>query len=195
MPSPPGCHGCGGVTSTPGTGRRCRIRRCWLPRSANSSTTSRGNRPPGAGPGAGRWRPPAVRTHPGLGHRCRQRHRPRPPRSNSPPREPKWCSAISTKPRPRRPRTDRPRGGIAHAYPLDVADAAAVERFADQVCAAHGVPDIVVNNAGVGHGGNFLDTPADRYGRGDGRQFRRSGQLLRGFCAAHGDPWAPAATW
>ncbi|MHA3021033.1 SDR family oxidoreductase [Mycobacterium sp. BMJ-28] len=57
------------------------------------------------------------------------------------------------------------RGGIAHAYPLDVADAAAVERFADQVCAAHGVPDIVVNNAGVGHGGNFLDTPADRYGR------------------------------
>ncbi len=52
------------------------------------------------------------------------------------------------------------RGGIAHAYTLDVADADAVERFADEICAEHGVPDIVVNNAGVGHAGMFLDTPA-----------------------------------
>jgi NAD(P)-dependent dehydrogenase (short-subunit alcohol dehydrogenase family)/pimeloyl-ACP methyl ester carboxylesterase len=57
------------------------------------------------------------------------------------------------------------RGGIAHAYTLDVADADAVERFADQICAEHGVPDIVVNNAGVGHTGMFLDTPADEYDR------------------------------
>jgi NAD(P)-dependent dehydrogenase (short-subunit alcohol dehydrogenase family)/pimeloyl-ACP methyl ester carboxylesterase len=56
-------------------------------------------------------------------------------------------------------------GAVAHAYRLDVADAAAVERFAEQVCASHGVPDIVVNNAGVGHAGNFLDTPADQYDR------------------------------
>jgi len=57
------------------------------------------------------------------------------------------------------------RGGVAHAYPLDVADAAAVEEFAEQVCAEHGVPDIVVNNAGVGHTGMFLDTPAREYDR------------------------------
>ena len=57
------------------------------------------------------------------------------------------------------------RGGIAHAYTLDVADADAVERFAEQVCAEHGVPDIVVNNAGVGHAGMFLDTPRDEYDR------------------------------
>lgn len=57
------------------------------------------------------------------------------------------------------------RGGVAHAYTLDVADAEAVERFAEQICAEHGVPDIVVNNAGVGHTGMFLDTPAEEYDR------------------------------
>ena len=57
------------------------------------------------------------------------------------------------------------RGGVAHAYTLDVADADAVERFADRICAEHGVPDIVVNNAGVGHSGMFLDTPRAEYDR------------------------------
>jgi NAD(P)-dependent dehydrogenase (short-subunit alcohol dehydrogenase family)/pimeloyl-ACP methyl ester carboxylesterase len=57
------------------------------------------------------------------------------------------------------------RGGIAHPYVLDVSDADAVERFAEQVCAEHGVPDIVVNNAGVGQAGEFLDTPADQWER------------------------------
>jgi len=57
------------------------------------------------------------------------------------------------------------RGGVAHAYTLDVADADAVERFADRVSAEHGVPDIVVNNAGVGHAGLFLDTPREEYDR------------------------------
>lgn len=56
-------------------------------------------------------------------------------------------------------------GGTAHPYVVDVADAEAVERFADQVCAEHGVPDIVVNNAGIGLAGAFLDTPADRFDR------------------------------
>ncbi|MCW1959885.1 MAG: SDR family oxidoreductase [Mycobacterium sp.] len=56
-------------------------------------------------------------------------------------------------------------GGVAHSYSLDVADADAVERFADRVCAEHGVPDIVVNNAGIGIAGNFLDTPADQFDR------------------------------
>ncbi|BBY15361.1 SDR family oxidoreductase [Mycolicibacterium litorale] len=57
------------------------------------------------------------------------------------------------------------RGGIAHAYALDVSDADAVERFADEVCATHGLPDIVVNNAGVGQAGRFLDTPRDQWDR------------------------------
>jgi len=57
------------------------------------------------------------------------------------------------------------RGGVAHHYVLDVADADAVEAFAERVCAAHGVPDVVVNNAGIGHAGSFLDTPADQWDR------------------------------
>ncbi len=57
------------------------------------------------------------------------------------------------------------RGGIAHPYVLDVSDADAVERFAQQVCAEHGVPDIVVNNAGVGQAGEFLNTPANQWER------------------------------
>ncbi|OBI82602.1 SDR family oxidoreductase [Mycobacterium sp. E740] len=56
-------------------------------------------------------------------------------------------------------------GGVAHAYTVDVSDADAVERFVDRVCAEHGVPDIVVNNAGVGHAGMFLDTPPEEYDR------------------------------
>ena len=57
------------------------------------------------------------------------------------------------------------RGGVAHAYVLDVSDADAVELFAERVCAAHGVPDIVVNNAGIGQAGSFLDTPAEQFDR------------------------------
>jgi NAD(P)-dependent dehydrogenase (short-subunit alcohol dehydrogenase family)/pimeloyl-ACP methyl ester carboxylesterase len=56
-------------------------------------------------------------------------------------------------------------GGVAHPYGLDVADPEAVEAFADKICAEHGLPDIVVNNAGVGQAGNFLDTPADQFDR------------------------------
>ncbi len=57
------------------------------------------------------------------------------------------------------------RGGVAHSYVLEVSDAAAVEAFADRICAEHGVPDIVVNNAGIGHAGSFLDTPAEQWDR------------------------------
>jgi NAD(P)-dependent dehydrogenase (short-subunit alcohol dehydrogenase family)/pimeloyl-ACP methyl ester carboxylesterase len=57
------------------------------------------------------------------------------------------------------------RGGVAHPYVLDVADAEAVEAFAEQVCAEHGVPDIVVNNAGIGQAGLFLDTPPEQFDR------------------------------
>jgi NAD(P)-dependent dehydrogenase (short-subunit alcohol dehydrogenase family)/pimeloyl-ACP methyl ester carboxylesterase len=57
------------------------------------------------------------------------------------------------------------RGGVAHTYTLDVSDAEAVEEFAELVSAEHGVPDIVVNNAGVGNAWVFLDTPAEEYDR------------------------------
>jgi NAD(P)-dependent dehydrogenase (short-subunit alcohol dehydrogenase family)/pimeloyl-ACP methyl ester carboxylesterase len=56
-------------------------------------------------------------------------------------------------------------GGTAHAYTLDVSDAQAVEAFAEDVCGEHGVPDIVVNNAGAGQAGRFLDTPAEEWDR------------------------------
>lgn len=57
------------------------------------------------------------------------------------------------------------RGGVAHPYVLDVSDADAVEAFAERVSAEHGVPDIVVNNAGIGQAGGFLDTPAEDFDR------------------------------
>jgi len=49
-------------------------------------------------------------------------------------------------------------GVEAAAYQLDVADAEAFERFAKQVRADYDVPDIVVNNAGIGMAGPFLST-------------------------------------
>ncbi len=50
------------------------------------------------------------------------------------------------------------RAWVAH---LDVSDRAAWEQFAASVRAEHGVPDVVVNNAGIGMGGPFLGTSAD----------------------------------
>ncbi|MEZ0093161.1 SDR family oxidoreductase [Streptacidiphilus sp. EB129] len=49
-------------------------------------------------------------------------------------------------------------GADAHAYQVDVSDGAAVDAFAAKVAAEHGVPDVVVNNAGIGHSGTFLAT-------------------------------------
>ena len=43
---------------------------------------------------------------------------------------------------------------------VDVADVASMEDFAKRVIADHGVPDVVVNNAGIGIAGKFLDTSA-----------------------------------
>ncbi|MEO6085715.1 MAG: SDR family oxidoreductase [Umezawaea sp.] len=45
-----------------------------------------------------------------------------------------------------------------HAYAVDVTDGAAVRALADQVVAEHGVPDVVMANAGVLVAGSFLDT-------------------------------------
>lgn len=51
-------------------------------------------------------------------------------------------------------------GGPAHHYELDVADGAAMAALAEKIHAAHGVPDIVVNNAGVAISGPLLRTDA-----------------------------------
>ncbi|MFD6453422.1 SDR family oxidoreductase [Nocardia sp. NPDC055165] len=56
-------------------------------------------------------------------------------------------------------------GGVAHSYPLDVSNEDAVRAHADTVIAAHGVPDVLVNNAGVGQAGGFLDTPSEEFDR------------------------------
>ncbi|GAA2885174.1 SDR family oxidoreductase [Pseudonocardia halophobica] len=49
-----------------------------------------------------------------------------------------------------------------HAYQVDVADPDAMAAFADRVCAEVGVPDVVVNNAGIAVSGPFLaHEPAD----------------------------------
>jgi NAD(P)-dependent dehydrogenase (short-subunit alcohol dehydrogenase family)/pimeloyl-ACP methyl ester carboxylesterase len=52
----------------------------------------------------------------------------------------------------------RERGVTAAEYTVDSSDGEAVTRFAEQVRTEFGVPDIVVNNAGIGMSGPFLDT-------------------------------------
>lgn len=52
----------------------------------------------------------------------------------------------------------RDRGVDAGEYTVDSSDGEAVARFAEQVRDEFGVPDIVVNNAGIGMSGPFLDT-------------------------------------
>ncbi|GAA1236732.1 SDR family oxidoreductase [Prauserella halophila] len=59
----------------------------------------------------------------------------------------------------------RTRGGAAHAYSVDVSDAEAMAEFAASVVAEIGVPDVVVNNAGVGVAGPVLDTSVEDWSR------------------------------
>jgi NAD(P)-dependent dehydrogenase (short-subunit alcohol dehydrogenase family) len=56
-------------------------------------------------------------------------------------------------------------GRRGHAYQVDVADGAAMLGFADRVLAEHGVPDVLVNNAGISHGGGVLDTSTEQWRR------------------------------
>lgn len=49
-------------------------------------------------------------------------------------------------------------GPGATSHVLDVADGDAVERFAEQLQAELGVPDVMVNNAGIGMAGPFTET-------------------------------------
>jgi NAD(P)-dependent dehydrogenase (short-subunit alcohol dehydrogenase family)/pimeloyl-ACP methyl ester carboxylesterase len=48
-------------------------------------------------------------------------------------------------------------GAVAHPYQVDVTSPEQMERFAGWVRDTHGVPDIVVNNAGIAIAGSFLD--------------------------------------
>jgi NAD(P)-dependent dehydrogenase (short-subunit alcohol dehydrogenase family)/pimeloyl-ACP methyl ester carboxylesterase len=49
-------------------------------------------------------------------------------------------------------------GPRASAYLLDVSDGGAVEKLGTVLKENHGIPDIVINNAGIGVAGPFLDT-------------------------------------
>jgi NAD(P)-dependent dehydrogenase (short-subunit alcohol dehydrogenase family) len=53
----------------------------------------------------------------------------------------------------------------ACAEVADVSDEVAMERLAARVTAAHGVLDVLVNNAGIGMSGRFLDTSAEDWRR------------------------------
>jgi all-trans-retinol dehydrogenase (NAD+) len=54
-------------------------------------------------------------------------------------------------------------GISAHAYRVDVTDPAAVEDFRDRLHSDVGPVEVLVNNAGIVHGGAFLDVPLSRH--------------------------------
>ncbi|GAA4642555.1 SDR family oxidoreductase [Gordonia humi] len=57
------------------------------------------------------------------------------------------------------------KGVLTNVYELDVSKTSAVTEFAETVRARHGVPDIVVNNAGIGLGGSALDATEEQIDR------------------------------
>ncbi|AFU01846.1 SDR family NAD(P)-dependent oxidoreductase [Nocardia brasiliensis] len=59
----------------------------------------------------------------------------------------------------------RAAGGRAEFSPLDVSDATALAEFAARVARDHGVPDVVVNNAGILISGGFLEQSGDDWRR------------------------------
>lgn len=56
-------------------------------------------------------------------------------------------------------------GGEASAFTLDVSRPSQIEQAAAEVEASLGVPSILVNNAGIAVGGDFLDTSAENFER------------------------------
>lgn len=56
-------------------------------------------------------------------------------------------------------------GGEASHHRVDVTDGAGLRKLATQVVAEHGVPDIVLANAGIGMAGGFLATEEDDWRR------------------------------
>lgn len=49
-------------------------------------------------------------------------------------------------------------GVTAHAYTADVGNQAVMTQLVEQICKEVGVPDVVVNNAGIGMAGGLLET-------------------------------------
>jgi NAD(P)-dependent dehydrogenase (short-subunit alcohol dehydrogenase family)/pimeloyl-ACP methyl ester carboxylesterase len=58
-----------------------------------------------------------------------------------------------------------PGRGTAYAHQVDVADAEAMQRFADEIRDTYGVPDVVVNNAGIAIAGPLLQTSEEDWAR------------------------------
>jgi len=54
-------------------------------------------------------------------------------------------------------------GGRARAWQLDVTDTAAIREVRERILEESGPIDVLVNNAGVVHGGAFLDVPLERH--------------------------------
>lgn len=57
----------------------------------------------------------------------------------------------------------RAKGGKAHAYRLDVAEITSFPDFQAQVLRDHGGIDVLINNAGVVHGGAFESVPLSQH--------------------------------
>ncbi|MPZ81601.1 MAG: SDR family oxidoreductase [Actinophytocola sp.] len=60
-------------------------------------------------------------------------------------------------------RTAEEAGGLA--FQLDVADGTATHKLAEHIATEHGVPDLVMANAGIGVSGSFLDTSEEDWRR------------------------------
>lgn len=56
-------------------------------------------------------------------------------------------------------------GGQCGSYLADVGDEASMQALADAVHQQHGALDVLVNNAGIGAGGRFLDTKIETWDR------------------------------
>ena len=56
----------------------------------------------------------------------------------------------------------RQAGGTANLYPIDLADAGAVDELGQRIGGELGTPDILINNAGAGAWLSFLETSARR---------------------------------
>lgn len=57
----------------------------------------------------------------------------------------------------------RPGGPDSEGHECDVADADAVAALAKVLVTDHGAPDVLINNAGIGVSGSFLDTPLEAW--------------------------------
>jgi NAD(P)-dependent dehydrogenase (short-subunit alcohol dehydrogenase family) len=57
------------------------------------------------------------------------------------------------------------KGGCAGGFEIDVSDAAAVDAAAAEIHAEHGAADLLFNNAGIAHFGDFLETAPEQWQR------------------------------